>query len=38
MSYLETRFGVYYRAQILKHFEVQTNGSYVLDVGGYGGY
>lgn len=38
MSYPKTRLGTYYRAQFLKHFKIQANGSYVLDVGGYDGY
>ena len=32
------RLGTYYRAQILKHFNIKADKSFVLDVGGYDGY
>jgi len=38
MSYPKPRLGTYYRAQILKHFDIRANGNRVLDVGGYDGY
>ena len=32
------RLGIYYRAQILKHFKIKATGENILDVGAYDGY